>query len=355
MGMITAGFALFILGLATDLNAADWSQNLGFITNIWAGLTGFLIGAPVALVVLATFTSAREEKATLDRVNRLSLLAWYSFRDLVEAFGSDERYESIVEQARDITKWYDEASTAIDQYIERASEMVDSPDDSKDDVALAEHHENLKRIEENFRTAVNATINKFNFETEDEWAQIVGSWRVLDQYVRLQRLEQSLEWFDKTPDAGFRKWMSRDGNPVQELVDALEIRRYTSNTSPGVETMRQALDTLASYTRTDRVNLGEYLLYTGNIFSSDRSNTFNIKRDAAQIFILDVKRFIGLVEISYWPRSQVVPTIQSLERELTAHEWIGSLQTPDGQKQFEKDVKRVMAKQYQEKLLRRKK
>jgi hypothetical protein len=45
---------------------AEWFHGHAYIPNILAAMTGFLIGAPVAAVVLATFTSEREDKAAAD-------------------------------------------------------------------------------------------------------------------------------------------------------------------------------------------------------------------------------------------------------------------------------------------------
>ncbi|GAA2400207.1 hypothetical protein [Mycolicibacterium llatzerense] len=74
---------------------AGWFHTHAYVPNILAALTGFLIGAPVALIVLATFTVQREEQAALDRVNRLSQVAWYNFLDAVIAFDPRERLDAV--------------------------------------------------------------------------------------------------------------------------------------------------------------------------------------------------------------------------------------------------------------------
>ncbi|WP_156425495.1 MULTISPECIES: hypothetical protein [unclassified Mycobacterium] len=330
---------------------ADWLNSHAYIPNILAGVTGFCIGAPFALVILASFTAEREQQGALDRVNRLSALAWDSFRSLVNEFASNERYELIVNQARDIKQYYDETTAAINEYMRSANQVLGT----SDDVKLSDNMKQVREIESNFRIAVNALRQNINFfETRDEWAQIVGAWRVLDQYVRLQRLEQGLEWFDKTPDAGFRRWASRETNPLQDLLDAIEIRLYTPNMTLNVDTMANALDTLAWYTRFDNAaHLGEYLLTYGNIFTSEQSSVYHTRRDAAQLFIIDLKRYIGLVELEYWPRAQKVPERESTVYEQTAHEWIGSLQTPEGRKNFERVFLQVVAQQKRERRKRR--
>lgn len=325
-----------------------WMSDHAYAPNILAGLTGFLIGAPVAAVILASFTTEREEKAALDRVNRLSEVAWNSFRDLVCAYTSKERYELIVDQARDIKKYYDEASTAVDVYIEYTADLLNSPEypENPDTSNLTDQIEVLKTIEGNFRLAINAVRQNINFfETEDEWAQIVGSWRVLDQYVRLQRLEQGLEWFDKAPDAGLRKWTSRRNNPFQELLDAIEIRTYTPNMSSNVDTMANALDTLWGYANTDNpINLGEWLMYEGNIFKADRSREYHMKCDAAQLFILDLQRYISLVHAMYWPvhRRYKTPHHEGDKPIPLPHEALAYFTTPEGSQKLIKGLKRIV-------------
>lgn len=334
-----------------DLGKAPWLQpewlhSHAYIPNILAGATGFCIGAPFALVILASFTAQREEKAALDRVNRLSAAAWDTFRQLVNEFSTDERYELVVEQARHIKKYYDETRNAIGDYMSSANRLLGGPDVAD----LNYNMEQLKAIEPNFRNSVNALRRNINFfETQDEWAQIVGAWRVLDQYVRLQRLEQGLEWFDKKSDAGLRKWTSRNSNPLQELFDAIEVRLYSPNMTLNVDTMANALDTLATYANMDdSAHLGEWLLDQGNIFTPDRSSIYHAKRDAAQLFILDLKRYIALVEMSYWPRSQTMPIRETTEYQQTAHEFLGSLQTPEGRENLDRAFRQIIAKRNRE-------
>jgi hypothetical protein len=347
-GSLILGISLSGIFITTDLTSHPWWENKSYIPNVLAAITGFLIGAPLALVILATFTNEREEKAVLDRVNGLSLTAWNAFRDLIDDFCSNERYEVISEHARDVHKYFDQAINAMDQYIELANQVLGTTSEND----LSQSLESLREIEQKFRASINVVTRTFNFQTNDEWAQIIGSWRVLDQYVRLQRLEQGLEWFDKVPDSGFRRWMSRESNPLQEFLDSIEVRRYIADSSMGEATMRQAVGTLGAYVRMDALELGEYLLYYGNPFSKERSREYFILVEDARIFVLELKRLIGLVEIQNWPRGQTVAARDGDDRELTMHEWIGSLQTPEGEEEFKKLWKTVQAAKYQESLRR---
>ena len=89
--MIVTGFISIGFGAFTDVGPDDWSQNLGFITNIWAGFTSFLIGVPVALIALSTITRQSEDYAASKRVEDLSKIAWERFRDSVRDFCNNDR------------------------------------------------------------------------------------------------------------------------------------------------------------------------------------------------------------------------------------------------------------------------
>jgi hypothetical protein len=105
--LLLVGFSLTDLGINLTLWGwdpkptwlkrydADWFHSHAYIPNIYAGLTGFLIGAPVALIVLATFTVQREETQVLKRVNAISIQAWNRFRDSVFELCSDQRLSGL--------------------------------------------------------------------------------------------------------------------------------------------------------------------------------------------------------------------------------------------------------------------
>jgi len=101
--LLLTGFTLTDLGVNVTLGTwdpkpqwlkqfnAEWFHSHAYIPNIYAAITGFLIGVRIALVVLATFTGEREDKAALDRVDKTTQLAWQKFRDTALAFATDER------------------------------------------------------------------------------------------------------------------------------------------------------------------------------------------------------------------------------------------------------------------------
>jgi hypothetical protein len=88
---LALGVALFAVCLTADLSGAGWLKSYAYIPNVLAGLTGFLIGVPFAAVILATFTTQREDQAALEKVNRLSDIAWQQFRDAVYEYCGESR------------------------------------------------------------------------------------------------------------------------------------------------------------------------------------------------------------------------------------------------------------------------
>ena len=81
--MLALGVALFVVCLIADLTGAEWMKTYAYIPNILAGLTGFLIGVPFALIVLASLATQRDEKSASDRVEVVSQIAWNQFRDAI--------------------------------------------------------------------------------------------------------------------------------------------------------------------------------------------------------------------------------------------------------------------------------
>lgn len=349
--MLVLGGSLFTAGTTCDLIGNPLLGKYPYLSNILVGFTGFLIGVPVALVGLSSITTQREEQATLDRVNRLSRYAWFTFREQLNKLASDERCDALNKQARDVRKYYDEVYVAFESilsYVGGSTVGFSWPN-----AAVVEIIDGMRQIEPKFRAALNSLTNTFGFQSEDEWAQISGSWRILDEYVRLQRLEQGLEWFNDDSDAGLRKWMNREFSPVENFIKTVEVRAYTAPATFSVSTMRSALDAFNSYVSMQDTELVEYLIYTGNIFTEEASINFNGKLDACLMFFYDLKRYIGLIESQYWPRGYTNPKEVEQEPELTMTEYLASIATPEGAKQFEKQLKGLMAERYLEKLRRR--
>jgi hypothetical protein len=203
---------------------ADWFHRHAYIPNIYAGLTGFLIGAPVAAVVLASFTVEREERAALKRVNKLSELAWVNFRDSVHKFCNDKRTIDFVRDTRRVSDIHTEILKRYQSYIALSRQRVVG--NRRGGWTTEEEYEqlmnDLSRMLGQLGDAIDAVVNDISYVTfEEEWAALRIRWNTLDQYVRLQRLERNLAWFDEDIDSAITISMSRTGDPLAEFSRVL--------------------------------------------------------------------------------------------------------------------------------------
>lgn len=182
-------------------------------SKVWAALTGFLIGAPFALVVLATFTVEREERTALQRVNRLSRIAWREFRDMALNFCSDERFSGIQYDASEVYQCFAAALDDFATYRANAKKEVRTISQGSRYAAYVttqDHHDQLSRDLnahllkwEKAYSAVNRKVLS-SIQLQLLWSEVLANWSTLDQYVRLQRLERNLPGFDSSIHADLR-------------------------------------------------------------------------------------------------------------------------------------------------------
>jgi hypothetical protein len=84
-----SGLCLFAAGVVGDF--LGWWTGLAFVPNALTSLSGFFVGAPIALVLLSTFQAEREMHAQRDKIAALSNAAWESFAENVYAYCSQAR------------------------------------------------------------------------------------------------------------------------------------------------------------------------------------------------------------------------------------------------------------------------
>ena len=323
---------------------ADWLHSHAYIPNILAGVTGFLIGAPVAAVFLARFTIEREEKAALERVNRLSQLAWYTFRDAVFAFCTQERIEALQHQAPVVEKAHDEAFKALQDFIAyiQSKQDIYAPD------ALEARIDAIKAATYPFETLVNRlTITvKDSGTIEAEWSAVVGAWNTLDQYVRLQRLERYLEWFDPKIDADIRRWMTRPKNPLQEFTD---IHGFAGGSTHSAETMVDAAGAMHWYINYDENKRRDVHFATSGVFGHSSVSGYNARYREASSFLGGLLGSVCNVEFANWPESASKPVKETnLKFEKSTPRWLGSLSTPEGMAATVADMERLQAEKRSE-------
>jgi hypothetical protein len=208
--MLALGVALFAVCLVADLTGADWMKTYAYIPNILAGLTGFLIGVPFALVVLATLASQRDEKSAADRVNAISQIAWNQYREAITTLCSPQRIDAMRVCAHRIQDIHDETWHVFNTDI--ASQ---SPEEFQLMVASAEQQSRLwSQAIQNLMQQV----GQFS-DLRLQWFAAVRDWNTLDQYVRLQRLERGLHWFHRELDSLLQERMVSDRHPMRAFFE----------------------------------------------------------------------------------------------------------------------------------------
>jgi hypothetical protein len=220
---------------------ADWLHSHAYIPNILAAVTGFLIGAPVALLVLAAFTVQREETQALKRVNSISLQAWNRFRDSVFELCSDERLEGLRVNADLVQRIHNDIYEEYRAYRERGMQTVPYQSGpirgARQRGMNSEETDDFQRYlaanEEEFMAQINEVFNRVgnDHSFQVQWAGVRTNWTTVDQYVRLQRIERNLRWFNAAVDAELSHRLSDTVNPLTEFFDVHHVRKRHSNDS----------------------------------------------------------------------------------------------------------------------------
>ena len=162
------GWCLLGLGFWGELHPPwfwpQWWHKLSYGMNIFASATGFLIGVPIALVIVDTIKSSAAQKAQIDSVNRISKAAWRDFSSAVEDLCNDTRlktlydYESYededgVKKERDISP----VAAIIEEHMAITSQIIAcrnaikfSPGDVANEIqkvkeSVGPHVDNLKK------------------------------------------------------------------------------------------------------------------------------------------------------------------------------------------------------------------
>jgi hypothetical protein len=217
--MFVLGWIVLYFCYREDFSGSKWWHSLSYVPNIWAGFTGFLIGAPVAAVILASFTIEREERTTLDRVNRVSTLAWNQYRDSIYLFCNEGRIDALERSAQDVQKAQDELLAKLRNFREPNSGTRLQPPTEAEYIELVNFSRDQVSLWQNALIEINAHIPPSG-ALQSEWYAILTNWSTLDQYVRLQRLERGLRWFDNYINSYLAHCMSLQGHPLIKFSNA---------------------------------------------------------------------------------------------------------------------------------------
>lgn len=291
---------------------AAWFQSHSYIPNVYAALTGFLIGAPVALVVLATFTVQREYKVARRTAEVRATTAWKAFNDAVSDLCNDQRLWALTDGMDELEFVQARSFKAVNNYIMYLRHK--EPDATKyHAMVIGDSDYNvipsdpdklwsaMETIAPDFENAFRTVMERVQSDDELElvWARAKGAWNVLDQYVRIQLMELSVPWFDPVIDAGLLRDMRREGNPLQGISTVLGDGHPLWVPPLNVS---GALETLQNYIAINRVDLDVMLTMDTNYFGYNSVAFSPYAKEAAR-FIQELRQRVEAVNATGWPIS----------------------------------------------------
>lgn len=289
---------------------AEWFSSHAYIPNILAGFTGFLIGAPVAVVVLATFTIQREEKVAQTAARRRAEIAWHTFSTAIAELCNDQRIWALTTGMNELEFIQDRALKAVNNYImhlrgdQRYYLMING--DSDYDVVPSDPERligAMEKIAPHFEISYLTVMDRIRGHDELQvlWARARGAWAILDQYVRIQFLEQSIPWFDPTIDAELLRDMQRQGNPIEGISKVLGISPLWV---PPLNVVG-ALELLQAYITMDRNSLTDTLTLNTSAFGYN-GVAFSPHAEEAADYVIGLRRRVDAITASGWPASAFV-------------------------------------------------
>jgi hypothetical protein len=184
------------------------------------------------------------------------------------------------------------------------------PEPKKDARTTTDFHDALKGCYEPLQASVQPITKAIkDYETIDtQWSAVVGAWQTLDQFIRLQRLEQGLDWFfPKEPqvDAEMRKWLSRNPNP---LTDFAHVHGYATTEEYGRTTMVNAVNAVKNYSLLSEGEIGPVLGSSNHrLFGYNEVDNYQKHAREASFFLERLAFCISRINESNWPASATKP------------------------------------------------
>ncbi|WP_156660673.1 hypothetical protein [Mycobacterium sp. 852002-10029_SCH5224772] len=326
--MFVFGIAVLVLLWAVDLNAltfsigrldlmqvhwlqAEWLRSHSYIPNILAGFTGFLIGAPVAAVLLASFALEREEQAAAAGIIRTTEFAWNRFRDAVHELCTDERIRGLKEGPPRARRVHNEVYECFRQYYVQGHNRRKGPPFRWN--TTAEEHEQLKvKVTERLPSFKSEVVDYFlelglmESQFQMPWTEAALSWNTLDQYVRLRRLELGLRWMPQELYVGISRHMIKSAKPLDEFSEMHESK-LTSR--PLVPSMFAAYAAAKWYMDLDKEALDNRISNPSakgpdGFFNDDEELALYVQRGiAASEYLKGLRTLIETVDAEGWPLS----------------------------------------------------
>ncbi|MDC9004093.1 hypothetical protein [Mycobacterium marinum] len=296
---------------------AQWLENHSYASNTLTTVTGFLIGAPFAVIILATFTIEREAKAQLRSVNEMTLFGWQRFAESVANLCTDQRIDALNSLPTEARQLHNKVHECFRQYHLKGCNRQ-TPPEMQWRTTQEEYDDLQKCLEPLIPEFHSVAITKLDEsgltdrELQESWARITANWNTLDQYLRLQRLEPRLEWIDDDLYGTLSADMARTGNPIREFAELHEADM--NNLQPGIQ---PAYLTTLWYKDLSKAELDSQISKPGikgpEMFFNDEEDlaTYVQRGKEAAKFLSRLRQTVEEISQSGWPSSAVEPVQSS--------------------------------------------
>jgi hypothetical protein len=276
----------------------EWLRGHAYVPNILAGITGFLVGVPVALVVLQTVIGRREDNVELAKAKRVSAAAWGDFRSATLEYASSERRNALLNDAfTDLYPLYEEIFDRLSDY--RGEEPFVPPTQDHYDELIAY----LKSKQPKFKSEIDSVTKKVGNIDEllKLWSRVLSTWSVVNVYVRSRRLEFGLPWFS---DDSNSLLISALSTPESPLTDFTHVHNGFGTRPPASMDMAQSW--LVSYLRWDKDTLDRTLQSDNKAFGHEGVSDYQQCAQRAGLFLDGLQSVIKQIDEQGWPDSPTV-------------------------------------------------
>lgn len=299
-----AGLGAASVGLWGEYTQASfmpsWWSRMPYGVNLASSLTAFMVGVPVASVVLETMTSNRVEKAQKESVNRISAVAWSNFVKAIHDLCSDERIGALMstdEIPNLVNPVQEEHDLIVDTLQQCWNAIRRDPNSTPAEIAnlrifLAQHVSILE-------SRCEAVDNKFGHEYQirPKWNYILSMWQVLDTHVRLRRMEFQLDPMNEDSYTHILDSLMADKNPMFEFLSLHSGYGSQEGAVTSMMGLRSLMDAVLTFS-------DEKLLWFINNYGSrigTSLKTYDTDAFSAGLFLWGLKVRVDFVTISGWP------------------------------------------------------
>lgn len=271
----------------------EWLRGHAYIPNILAGITGFLVGVPVALVVLQTVIGRREDNIELAKAKRVSAAAWGEFRSAALEYASSTRRNALLNDAlTDVYPLYEEIFNRLKAY--RGEKPFVPPTQDQYDVLIAY----LKDRESKFKTEIDSVTTKVgNIDNLLKlWSRVLSTWSVVNVYVRSRRLEFGLPWFSDDENSSLVSTLSTSESPLSAFS---HVHNGFGHKPPA--SMDMAHTWLRSYLAWDKDKLDRTLQSDDQAFGHAGVTGYQEHARLAGLFLTGLQSVIKQIDDEGWP------------------------------------------------------